>query len=195
MNILVIHGFNSAPGSKSKDLELAFPNANIFSPQLTNNPFIDVSVLEDFIDNNRNIHVVGTSLGAFYTMYLAVIHYQHREDISYYIINPSYTPYDNFKFKVGEEFTNYKTNSKFKVNDRFVNELNLLQDIVHSLFVNYPNMYFYFGDNDEVLNHDDLKDKIKSFKSPYNIFTSNQDHRHEDISSIISQIKINSLEL
>jgi predicted esterase YcpF (UPF0227 family) len=192
MNILYIHGFNSAPGSKSKYLEEAFPNANIFSPQLTNQPLYDIGVLNNFILSNKNIHVVGTSLGGFYTMCLALGH-KNRDDVSFYIINPSYSPYNNFKFKVGEEFTNYKLGNKFTVNNVFVEGLDILQSELHSSFVNLPNLYFYFGNNDEVLNHDNLKDKIKSFKSPYNIFESNQDHRHEDISKIIKQIKENTV--
>lgn len=193
MNILVIHGFNSAPGSKSKDLEKAFPNANVFSPQLTNQPLYDIGILNNFILSNKNIHVVGTSLGGFYTMCLSLSH-KDRDDISFYIINPSYTPYNNFKFKVGEEFINYKLGNKFKINKAFVEELDILQNELHSSFINLPNMYYYFGNKDEVLNHDILKDKITS-SPPYNIFESDQDHRHEDISGIIKQIKINSLEI
>ena len=193
MNILVIHGFNSAPGSKSKDLEKSFPNANVFSPQLTNQPLYDIGMLNNFISSHKNIHVVGTSLGGFYTMCLALAN-KNRDDISFYIINPSYTPYINFKFKVGEEFINYKLGNKFIVNSAFVEELNILQSELHSSFVNLPNMYYYFGNKDEVLNHDPLKTKIK-LSPPYNLFESDQDHRHENISSIISQIKINSLEV
>jgi hypothetical protein len=52
-------------------------------------------------------------------------------------------------------------------------------------------MYFYFGKNDEVLNHEPLLNQIYSFFKPVNIFMSEQDHRHDDISTVIKHIKEN----
>jgi predicted esterase YcpF (UPF0227 family) len=88
INILVIHGFNSGPGSKSETLKNHFPTTNIFTPQLSNKPIDDIDILQKFLDKNTNIHVVGTSLGGFYGLYLALTN-QDRDDISFYIINPS----------------------------------------------------------------------------------------------------------
>jgi predicted esterase YcpF (UPF0227 family) len=192
MNILVIHGFNSGPGNKSKTLQDAFPQATIYSPQLNNKPIEDINTLQSFIENNKNIHVVGTSLGGFYTMYLAIMN-NDRDDLSFYIVNPSYTPYENFASKLNQTFQNYKTNQSFTVSENFLNELDTLQFHLHELFTVYPNMYFYIGKNDIILNHKPLLNNIYSFFKPVNVFMSEQDHRHDDISEIIKQIQENSI--
>jgi predicted esterase YcpF (UPF0227 family) len=192
MNILVIHGFNSGPGNKSKILQSAFPQATVYSPQLNNEPFNDLALLQKFIEEHKDIHIVGTSLGGFYTMYLAIMN-NDRDDLSFYIVNPSYTPYKNFAPKLNKTFQNYKTNKSFTVSENFINELDTLQFNLHELFSISPNMYFYFGKNDEVLNHEPLLNNIYSFFKPVNVFMSEQDHRHDDISEIIKQIQENSI--
>ena len=194
MNILVIHGFNSAPGSKSKDLEKAFPNTNVITPQLLNKPLQDIEVLSEIVSSYKNLHIVGTSLGGFYAMYL-MVKFKDREDISFYIINPSYTPYDNFKTKIGSSFSNYKLGTVYTVCTEFVEELGVLQKQVHSSPINLPNAYYYFGSKDIILNYSKIKDRIRYYSTPYNILESDQDHRHSDISKVVNQIEINSLEI
>lgn len=191
-NILVIHGFNSGPGNKSELLKQAFPNSVVFTPQLNNQPIEDLKLLQEFIDTHSDIHVVGTSLGGFYTMYLALTN-SDRDDLSFYMINPSYNPYSYFKTFLNQEFTNYKTNLTIVVNNKLLDELMELETYVHKNFENKPNMYFYFGTKDDVLNHKILIKKIYSFKTPNNMFTSSQDHRHENIDNVIEQIKLNSV--
>jgi len=189
-NIVVIHGFNSGPGGKAEVLKENFPSVPIFNPQLDNDPFNDLKLLQDFINNNSNIHVVGTSLGGFYALYLAMDN-KHRDDISYYLINPSITPYDSFSLKLGQSFKNYKSGGIFHVDEEFIESLFQAQLMVHFNFEVLPNMYFYFGEQDEVINHNKLKQIIYSTCKPYNVFESDQDHRHDDISTVIKHIKEN----
>jgi len=191
-NICTIHGFNSGPGRKSETLKNNFPGSYIYGPQLNNEPFKDIELFQDFINRNTNIHIVGTSLGGFYGLYLALTN-QERDDISFYLINPSYTPYNNLKSKINQSFQNYKNNSTTTINKEFLNELKILQDKTHSSFKILPNIYFYFGKNDNVVNHDLLKSQIYKSNQPYNMFESDQGHRHEDISLIINQIRENSV--
>jgi len=192
-NILVIHGFNSGPGEKSETLKKEFPNCNIFTPQLTNNPVNDLKTLQDFIENNSNIHIVGTSLGGFYGMYLSFYN-QHREDLSFYIINPCYKPFEHFYPDLHQIFFNFKTNVPFVVSSSFLNMLyNFQYELNLILIKNLPNVYFYFGKNDKVIDFTELKEKIYSFSSPVNIFETEQDHRHENIEKIVEQIKLNSV--
>jgi predicted esterase YcpF (UPF0227 family) len=192
-NILVIHGFNSGPGEKSETLKKEFPNCNIFTPQLTNDPINDLKTLQDFIENNSNIHIVGTSLGGFYGMYLSFYN-QHREDLSFYIINPCYNPFEHFYPSLNQTFNNFKTNTPFTVTLDFLNTLYGFQYELNSFLIkNLPNIYFYFGKNDKVIDFTELKEKLYSFNSPVNIFETEQDHRHENIEKIVEQIKLNSV--
>jgi len=191
-NILVIHGFNSGPGNKSIVLKNTLPYYNIYTPQLNNKPLEDLNHLQEYIDTHTNIHIVGTSLGGCYTMYL-MINNQHRDDIFYYPINPSFTPYNNFKDKLNLEFKNYKNSLIFKVNDKFLKELELVQNEIHTKLDNFACVEYFIGLNDELLDHTLLLSKLKAFKGPLYIKESNQDHRHENLDSIIKSIKHNSL--
>jgi predicted esterase YcpF (UPF0227 family) len=192
-HILVIHGFNSGPGDKSESLEKHFPNFTITTPQLNNEPLSDIKILQDFIDKHRDVHIVGTSLGGFYGQYLAYKN-QRRNDLSFYLINPSYRPYDSFQTKLGEEAKNYKTNEKFIISEHFVKCLEQLQRERDVLFddVLY-HTYYFFGRKDEILNHNDLIDKLFSFFKPVNILIDNQDHRHDNLDVVIKQIKLNQM--
>lgn len=190
MNILVIHGFNSGPGSKSEILQKNFPQSTVYSPQLNNEPLKDLEILQDFINNNKNIHIVGTSLGGFYTMHLAIFNH-NRDDLSFYMINPSFTPYENFTPKLNQTFQNYKTNKPFTISENFLNELDTIQNYIHGHFNVYSNMYFYIGENDKTLNHKPLLRKLYLSFKPLNVFMSNQDHRHNDLTLVINQIKEN----
>jgi predicted esterase YcpF (UPF0227 family) len=149
INILVIHGFNSGPGNKSETLKNHFPHANVYTPQLSNKPIDDINILQEFLDKNTNVHVVGTSLGGFYGLYLALTN-QGRDDISFYIINPSYTPYDNFKPRIN--FTIHPNANQLLI---YYNKyLNLLQihykihkifnNIIHSIRImqKYPLLHY-----------------------------------------------------
>jgi uncharacterized protein len=190
MNILVIHGFNSGPGEKSEKLKQAFPNANVFTPQLRNEPQVDIQYLQRFIKEHKDIHVVGTSLGGFYTMYLALMN-SDRDDLSFYILNPVYTPYEHFLLKKDQILYNHKSNIPFKISENFLDEINQLQYFLHECFNVYSNMYFYFGNKDEVLNHEPLIKNIYNFKKPVNIFMDEQDHRFADLKEVIKQIQEN----
>jgi len=192
-HILVIHGFNSGKGSKSDILEKAFPNCQIHSPQLQNDPVNDLIILQNYLNKYSDIHVVGTSLGGFYGLYLALIN-QHRDDLSFYLINPSYTPYDYFAGKLNQTFKNYKTNTEFVVDEYFVNQLKNFQNYIHEQMKNIVyNIYWFFGTKDTELDYQPLKNVLYSFNKPVNIFESEQDHRHEDLTQVIEQIKQNSI--
>jgi predicted esterase YcpF (UPF0227 family) len=189
-NILVIHGFNSGPGEKHSLLQNAFPTLKVHSPQLVNTPFEDIKTLQTFIDTHKNIHVVGTSLGGFYTMILASMN-KDRDDLYFYCINPLYSAYEHYSPKINEVHVNFKTKESFHITTVFTSELLTLQQSLLNSFPILANMYFYFGCKDTQLNHSKLKEKIQSFNKPYNILITNEDHRHNDLTYIIQQIKNN----
>jgi hypothetical protein len=55
------------------------------------------------------------------------------------------------------------------------------------------NIYWFFGTKDTELDYQPLKNVLYSFNKPVNIFESEQDHRHEDLTQVIEQIKQNSI--
>jgi uncharacterized protein len=188
--ILYIHGFNSGPGGKTEILRREFPKQEVISPQLLNRPLEDIKILQNILDSYEDVRVVGTSLGGFYGLCLA-FNNTHRDDLSFYLINPSLIPHDSFSRKLGEKFTNYKNGTEFVVNESFLEELYSLQKKLNSLFRPLPNAYFFLGTKDDVIDHTLLKDTLAYSEIPYNVFESDQDHRHEDIREVMERIKEN----
>lgn len=188
MTCIVIHGFNSAPGRKSKLIQQAFPEAIVHSPKLKGNPIEDLQLLQSILDTSKDVHVVGTSLGAFYAMCLAVKN-QSRLDCAYYAINPSICPGDRFRTQLHQTFQNYKTNEVFQITENFIEELSSLQENLLSNFHLLKNIYFFLSMNDEVLEFDTLKNYIDLYLVKYCIIESEQSHRHEDISDVLECMK------
>ena len=90
-SILYIHGFASGPGQKAKDLQKAFPDHDIVSPQLSGQINLDMFNLKTYLfDKSFDFDaIVGTSLGGFYALALrteAII------NIPTYVINPALSP-------------------------------------------------------------------------------------------------------
>ena len=74
MKLLFIHGFNSAGyGEKVNHLREAFGDENIINPTLPPNPKKAIQLLDYLVYhlNDKNFCVVGSSLGAYYGLYLA----------------------------------------------------------------------------------------------------------------------------
>lgn len=192
--ILYIHGFNSGPGEKVSILRDAFPECEILAPQLPYSPSSAIKELEVVLERCKGkvVHIVGTSLGGFYTMYLSTIKSVDAE-IFYYVINPSLTPHKSLQRYIDTVVTNYKTGEQFEVDWTFIQELaiyysTMLRDYSEKC-IHLSN--YYIGVEDTVLNYSDFQMFIEKFGVPFRIYESKQDHRFSDISPVISTIKTN----
>jgi len=193
--IINIHGFNSGPGQKAVELSIQFPDSVlIHAPQLSYQPEKAIEHLRTILDlyKGHEVHIVGTSLGGFYAMYLSTI---YCDQISYYfyIINPSFTPHLTLTRHNGETVTNYKTQEQFKVTYEFLNEL---RTIYQAMIQNYTaqsinSSSFFLSTQDELLDFKEVIMFIKSFEVPYRLSYSQQDHRFQDISDVVRAIKEN----
>lgn len=195
MVIINLHGFNSGPGDKAEQLQKAFPGCDVVAPQLPYDPLQAIQVVNEILAkySEDEIHIVGTSLGAFYTMYLSTL-YRDREEIFYYLINPSFKPHKTLARYSGETLTNFKTKEQFKVSLPF---LVSLEEMYASLVENYTPKCIYYsnyfiGTKDEVLNFTDVISFIQSYKVPYRLHYSNQDHRYCNILDVIQQLRENN---
>jgi uncharacterized protein len=126
MTILQIHGFNSGPGSKAEELQKAFPQAKVIAPQLKHQPKEDVEFLKSILVDHKGlaVHVVGTSLGGFYTMILSAA-FSKEENLHFYVINPSFSPYETLSRYIGETVTNLKNGDQMTITQQFGDELKL----------------------------------------------------------------------
>jgi predicted esterase YcpF (UPF0227 family) len=198
--VVYLHGFNSGPGDKAELLKQRLPEFTVISPTLSYDP--DVALDSQIIPlieslDDRDIHIVGTSLGGFYASYLATV-FNHLDYIQYYLINPCMKPTVTFADKVGKVFQNYKTDTEYQITPRMYNvlinqELEVVHDFVYTLSnpKYLPNFQWYIGRNDTEIDHKPLLDTLYSFKQPVKIRFSDQDHRHQNIDEVILDIRRN----
>ncbi len=97
--IIYIHGFGgSGVSQKANDFKNYFTKYDFFSPSLSYIPSLAIQTLEDFIKINldKNISLIGSSLGGYYAIYLA-----NKYNLKAILINPSTKPYETMKKRVG----------------------------------------------------------------------------------------------
>jgi predicted esterase YcpF (UPF0227 family) len=194
--IINLHGFNSGPGAKAEELQKHFPDCQVIAPQLPHDPTSAIQLVRDIIDEHEqsDIHIVGTSLGAFYAMCISII-YSERSNITYYLINTSFEPHLTLQRYNGRVITNYKTQEQFETTPEFFAVLQRLYSTIRKYYdANCIHSSDYFiGTEDEVIDFTNFTDFIKSFEVPYKIHYSKQDHRFSDLSDVIKAIRYNSV--
>jgi len=189
--ILYIHGFNSGPGEKVKSLQKAFPNEIIICPQLIdNNASKSLEILEKVIEEQKPKHIIGTSMGGFYAMYLSIRH----SDPCYYVINPSFNPHKTLEIYIGKQKENYITKNTYIVTEEFIQTLRNIKLYIDD-FYGTSMLYgtdFYLGRHDTLIDYTDFCDFIYSFEEPVKLRVTDNDHRYSDLTEVISDIKENS---
>lgn len=95
--VLFIHGFASSGNStKAHDLHEIL-GAEIIAPDLSHQPLHDIQTLEDILKNEDIEMIVGSSLGGFYGLILAL---RHRCKVV--LINPSLRSHITLMDQLGE---------------------------------------------------------------------------------------------
>lgn len=194
--IINLHGFNSGPGGKAEKLQKQFPDCKVIAPQLPYDPFQAIELIRGIIDQHSqdDIHIVGTSLGAFYAMYLS-IQYCDTVNISFYLINTSFEPHLTLRRYEGKVVSNYKTREQFEITPLFFEQLKAFyipikkgysSNCIHS-------SNYFIGTEDEVVDFTNFIDFIKSFEVPYRLHYSKQDHRFSELSDVVKAIRYNSI--
>lgn len=190
--IISIHGFNSGPGDKAQELQKQFPDCSVIAPQLPYDPRQAIELLTGLVDKyiDTEIHIVGTSLGGFYTMYLSTL-YREKYNIIYYAINPSFEPH--ITLQRYSKVVNYKSGESFQTSQEFYKVFeeyyNYIIDNYDSRCIHSSN--YFIGTNDEVLNFDSFKEFIYSKKLPIRLDYSEQDHRFSNIAPVVSRLRGN----
>jgi predicted esterase YcpF (UPF0227 family) len=191
--IIYLHGFNSSPEASNKvtDLKNAFPDIPVIAPRLPYDPLQSIIKIMNIIKKKEDFHIVGTSLGGFYVMMLHHLMDFH-DDLHYYAINPVLRPDESFKKRIGQEFENYGDGEKFCVTQEYVDNLSFLTDILYnSGKPKYCIVEFFLGMRDEVVDPEATKAYLYSLGLPVRINSEDQDHRFQDLTSVIERIREN----
>jgi len=98
--IIYIHGFGShGLGSKARYFRSYFKSKGeaFIAPSLSYVPDLAIQTLEELIESYDDVKLIGSSLGGFYTLYLA-----QKYGLKAVLINPSIYPYITLKKVLGE---------------------------------------------------------------------------------------------
>ncbi len=150
--IIYIHGFaSSAFSSKAEKFKEYFED-EIITISLPTIPNLAIDTLEQiieaFLQRDEDVHLIGSSLGGFYSIYLAT-----KYDLKAVLINPAVNPESTLDRYEGVEFIiNYYDNSRFEFNK---NHLNSLKKYKVENILNPENFMTFLQEEDEVLDFND----------------------------------------
>jgi predicted esterase YcpF (UPF0227 family) len=200
--ILYIHGFASGPGMKADLLRKAFPECDVISPTLTGDVAIDNKIL-GMVWNQYQLtqieaqecplFLVGTSLGGFYALGLAArAGFDKFPKIqTTYLINPSFEPHITLRKYLGVPIKNWKTGEPITLEEDSFKQLEHLYDYFTNSQQNLlkdSKLEVFIGEKDDVLTFDNFYKFIQDNGINANYTYEKQDHRFQDISSVIAKL-------
>lgn len=148
--ILYLHGFNSAPSSKkARQLQQAWqqlelPSEHLIIPQLPHHPAQAITLLESLIDPQLSLTLVGSSLGGYYSTYLA-----HHYQLPALLINPAVAPHTLFDGILGEQ-ENLYTGERWQLTREHIDALSALEVTAPTAQANFQ---IWLQTGDETLNY------------------------------------------
>ena len=156
--IIYVHGFASSGfGSKPQKFREYFEE-EIITISLPTIPNLAIDTLEQIIEFSLNkdedVFLIGSSLGGFYSLYLA-----NKYDLKAVLINPAVNPCSTLHRYEGVEFvTNYYDNSRFEFT---TNHIKSLKNYEVDYIKNPQNFVTLLQEEDEVLDFNDAATKLK----------------------------------
>jgi len=157
--IIYIHGFGSSgEGAKAKILKEEFKNENFIAPSLSYVPELAIGTLKELIvafSKYEKIYLIGSSLGGYYSIYLA-----DYFNIPAVLINPSTKPTLTLKKVLGQPH-NFYDGASYEWNE---NHLKMLEKYeVKSINAKLYMLLSQKGD--ETLDYTQAAEKLKGCKS------------------------------
>lgn len=190
--ILYIHGFGgSGLGNKAQVFRDFFKEKNIdfLAPSLSYVPQLAIQTLEEIIElqieKNEKISLIGSSLGGFYSIYLAT-----KYDLQAVLINPAVYAHVRLKEALGEAL-NYHDLSHFEWNE---NHLQMLKNLYSPTIEQQERFLLMVQKGDELLDYSQATNFLPNAKQ---IIEENGDHSFVNIESkfdsICKFLKLNDL--
>ncbi|RBQ32074.1 esterase [Arcobacter sp. FW59] len=157
--IIYIHGFASSGfGGKAQKFKEYFED-EIITISLPTIPNLAIDTLEQIIEFSLNkeekVFLIGSSLGGFYSLYLANKYY-----LKAVLINPAVNPWGTLHRYEGVEFvTNYYDNSRFEFTQ---NHIKSLKNYEVNFIENPKNFITLLQKDDEVLDFSEAANKLEN---------------------------------
>ena len=194
--IILLHGFNSGPGNKAKEIEEFLAERNLkekyqlIAPQIDYIPKRARRDINKIIRKNkkRKIHLIGTSLGGFYANYFRA---KFGEDfLSVHAINPSWEPSKSLADNKDKVLENFKTKEKWVFKEEYLSQLEELESFV-KMNLNSPslrNYYIHLSKSDEVLEFGAMLDFLEKQNIEYIKKEYDSDHRFRNIKEVMEHV-------
>lgn len=177
--ILYIHGFGSSGHGGKATLFREYFEEEVLSPSLSYVPNLAIDTLEQIIEilleKDETIGLVGSSLGGYYSIYLA-----SKYNLKAVLINPAIYPYKTLD-KIGMS-TNYYDGSSFEVTPEHIQALKFLE--VQEV-PNQENFLTLLQMDDEVLDFNEAVEKLPNSEL---IIEEGGNHSFENIESYFRKI-------
>jgi len=148
--IIYLHGFNSTGNSaKGQFLKDHLPDIPVLTPTYHHDPETAIAFLEQLVrgnlQQNKPLMLVGSSLGGYYTQYLA-----HQFNLKAVLINPALMPLVTLHDYLGEN-TNFYTGETYTLTQAHLDALQAL-DVPDPCAESVPALLL-LDKNDEVLDY------------------------------------------
>lgn len=177
--IIYIHGFGSSGfGGKASILRQRYKE-EIILPSLSYVPTLAIDTLEQLIKllikKEEKVFLLGSSLGGFYSIYLA-----NKYNLKAVLINPAIYPYKTLE-KVGMA-TNYYDLSTFESTNL---HLDTLKEFEVKTIKNQKNFLLLLQTGDEVLDYKQALEKLPNAKA---IVQEGGNHSFENFEELLEEI-------
>ena len=194
--IILLHGFNSAPGKKSKQIQEFLKENNLkheyelIIPKMSGEPRSAIREINKIIRSNKGIkvHLIGTSLGGFYANYFRA---KFKEDfLIVHAINPSWNPSESLRLYKNKELKNLKTKEKWTFKNKYIEQLIEFEGFIKK-YISIPphkDYYIHISKHDELLNFDKMFDFMEINKVPFQKTEYETDHRFDKINEVMKII-------
>ena len=194
--IILLHGFNSAPGKKSKQIQEFLKENNLkheyelIIPKMSGEPRSAIREINKIIRSNKGIkvHLIGTSLGGFYANYFRA---KFKEDfLIVHAINPSWNPSESLRLYKNKELKNLKTKEKWTFKNKYIEQLIEFEGFIKK-YISIPphkDYYIHISKHDELLNFDKMFDFMEINKLPFQKTEYETDHRFDKIKELMKII-------
>ena len=175
--IIYIHGFASSSHSNKVTL-LKNHFQDVVAFDLSYVPELAIKQLEEFIDLhiNENITLVGSSLGGFYSIYLA-----DKYNLKVVLINPSIHPEKTLRQYIDRSVKNYSTDEGFIFKAEYIEQLKKLKTTTF----NSSNTLLLLQKGDDVIDYTEALAFLPQAKS---IVESGGSHQFENFENYFTMI-------
>ena len=177
--IIYIHGFGSSGHGGKASLFREYFEDEVIAPSLSYVPNLAIDTLEQLIEmlleKGETVGLVGSSLGGYYSIYLA-----NKYDLKAVLINPAIYPYKTLD-KIGMA-RNYYDLTTFEVTSEHIQALKSLEV---SEITNQENFITLLQTEDEVLDYNDAVEKLSESEL---VIEEGGTHSFENIESYFRKI-------